>query len=618
MATTPTNNKIPSESLLDLKFNSGKIDEFVTSMGWTYTDRFGIERYTIEGINYLAQQAMGAFGYIIISGASFTTGAVINNPNELLLNIEDGEYYKWTGSFAAGSKVVQANSTPQTSGGVGTGLWLGVGDGSLRSQLYSPLVGNGDELLRVVQPFSGAMLRTQHEKNQDYVTFEDFGAVGNGIVDDTSALQAAIDSGSAFIRSSPSLKKRVYKISSAIIVKRQVSLDFCFSEVKQTINKSHFLVGFIDEQVNSPKFYNLTMINTIPTTEEQIQFKNVGMLIMDNCRAYGDGKALGLAKLINCIVSTIRGCIVSGCTSKDIRLEGLGGGALRTVDTTIYDCRLEGSPTAISVGDYVEGLFIRRNIMYAHTIVTIEIDQTTEGRMLSGKIQDNDFDSPGVSVFLYVSNFNNLQVTGNWFAGGISTRNIVIESGCDSTLISDNQAYPKEAFIVDDGKGTIISSNMISGGTVPIQFGINSNFTSVTSNSIRNCISACIDITNHIGKLHIASNFLSSLGNIGISGSEKTGMVIEGNSGDQLRGNTTAAYIGAISPRTWTVGARSENILLIGGSITSVVVNGTKVWPLSGSTYNQGCFSIGVLPPGSTFSVDFDTSSVPWLTRIKQ
>ncbi|MFS9761858.1 hypothetical protein [Enterobacter hormaechei] len=135
MATTPTNLPVPSESYRDLKFNSGKIDEFVTSMGWTYTDRFGNKHYTIEGINYLAQQAMAAFGYVILTGKSFTTGATINNPNEVLLNDADGEYYKWTGSFASGPKVVPENSSPESTGGIGPGFWVGVGDASLRSAL---------------------------------------------------------------------------------------------------------------------------------------------------------------------------------------------------------------------------------------------------------------------------------------------------------------------------------------------------------------------------------------------------------------------------------------------------------------------------------------------------
>ncbi|HCR0384583.1 TPA: hypothetical protein OMS42_001318 [Enterobacter kobei] len=135
MATQPTQDAVPSESPFDFKFNAGKIDEFVTSMGWTYTDRFGQKHYTIEGINYLAQQAMNAFGYVTLTGKTFTTGATINNPNEVLLNTADGEYYKWTGSFASGPKVVPANSTPASTGGIAPGAWIGVGDASLRTAL---------------------------------------------------------------------------------------------------------------------------------------------------------------------------------------------------------------------------------------------------------------------------------------------------------------------------------------------------------------------------------------------------------------------------------------------------------------------------------------------------
>lgn len=137
MTTTPTQNPIPSEAPPDLKFNAGKIDEFVTSSGWTYTDRFGVKRYTIEGMNYLAQQVMSSFGYVTLTGVTFTTGATLSNPNEVLFNSADNSYYKWTGSFASGGKTVPANSTPQTTGGVGPGAWLNVGDSQLRSDLAS-------------------------------------------------------------------------------------------------------------------------------------------------------------------------------------------------------------------------------------------------------------------------------------------------------------------------------------------------------------------------------------------------------------------------------------------------------------------------------------------------
>ncbi|BEO61109.1 hypothetical protein SMQE30_15320 [Serratia marcescens] len=51
MATTPTNKPVPSEDVRDLKFNSGKIDEFASSDELKYTDRKGVERYTIAGLS---------------------------------------------------------------------------------------------------------------------------------------------------------------------------------------------------------------------------------------------------------------------------------------------------------------------------------------------------------------------------------------------------------------------------------------------------------------------------------------------------------------------------------------------------------------------------------------
>lgn len=128
MATQPTNLPVPSESPRDLKFNAGKIDEYVTSMGWTYIDRFGDKHYTIEGLNWLAKQAIASFGYVTID--SFQIGATLTTTNQVLrwtLPDGDGNYYRWDGAFP---KDVPLNSTPSNSGGIGAGKWLSVGDAS--------------------------------------------------------------------------------------------------------------------------------------------------------------------------------------------------------------------------------------------------------------------------------------------------------------------------------------------------------------------------------------------------------------------------------------------------------------------------------------------------------
>lgn len=141
MTTIPTQNAVPSESPRDLKFNSGKIDEFVTSLEHEYKDRFGRSHMTIEGMKWMfdqlverfkvdINQAIIAAGYIPMD--SFQLGAEITKRNEILRDETTGEYYRWDGDLP---KSVPAGATPESSGGVGVGKWVGVGDASLRGDL---------------------------------------------------------------------------------------------------------------------------------------------------------------------------------------------------------------------------------------------------------------------------------------------------------------------------------------------------------------------------------------------------------------------------------------------------------------------------------------------------
>ena len=69
-------------------------------------------------------------GFILLS--SFEKGATLTLANEILLFQADSQYYRWTGTLP---KTVDANSTPATTGGIGGGKWVLIGDSSLRSEL---------------------------------------------------------------------------------------------------------------------------------------------------------------------------------------------------------------------------------------------------------------------------------------------------------------------------------------------------------------------------------------------------------------------------------------------------------------------------------------------------
>ena len=161
MTTQPTNLPGPSESPRDLKFNAGKIDEFVTSLVHNYVDRFGNEHYTIAGLSWLAQQAIAQYGWIPVG--TFQAGATLTLPNHILKDTTSGEYYRWDGQLP---KVVPVGSTPSSTGGTGVNAWLSVGDSTLRSMLASSVGASN------VGKAGGGTV-------QDFISIEDYQRIGD-------------------------------------------------------------------------------------------------------------------------------------------------------------------------------------------------------------------------------------------------------------------------------------------------------------------------------------------------------------------------------------------------------------------------------------------------------
>ena len=163
----PTQKPVPSSDIKDLFFNSGLLDIWATSLEPKYIDRFGNCHLTAAGMEWLFKElvekfkvdmntAIVAAGYITID--SFQQGADLPNNeltqrNHVLLDETTGEYYRWDGDLP---KQVPAGSTPQSTGGIGKGAWVSVGDASLRSDIK-----NGN----------GSLIGTEYGKTLDEVIF---------------------------------------------------------------------------------------------------------------------------------------------------------------------------------------------------------------------------------------------------------------------------------------------------------------------------------------------------------------------------------------------------------------------------------------------------------------
>lgn len=145
MSRYNTNNPVPSNEVKDISDNAQIVDEIVHSQQTTTKDRFGNDLKTWQGIQQDANEAISQFGYITMD--SFEDGNTLTLPNQALRLESTGEYYRWDGAFPVDGKVVPPASTPETTGGIGLGAWVSVGDSTLRALLASvegaKNIGNG-------------------------------------------------------------------------------------------------------------------------------------------------------------------------------------------------------------------------------------------------------------------------------------------------------------------------------------------------------------------------------------------------------------------------------------------------------------------------------------------
>lgn len=188
-----TGNPVPSTALEDMADNAQTFDALVTQTEGTTTDRLGRTRRVF-------QQIIMDMGFQPLS-SSFQSGATLTQRNQVLNDETTGVFYSWNGALP---KVVPAGSTPATAGGIGASAWADKTDLILRSEL----------MLQQMEIRNGKLLQKM------IITPEDFGAVGDGINDDSSTFNLLM----SFIRTYRPLGCEVrcpssarYRITSGII-----------------------------------------------------------------------------------------------------------------------------------------------------------------------------------------------------------------------------------------------------------------------------------------------------------------------------------------------------------------------------------------------------------------
>ena len=148
----------------------------------------------------LAQTGVTATFMGYIAGTTLTvttmlTGALVPGQTLAATSLVANTNIQSLGTSTGGVGTVVVNNS-QTLGSSGAPVaFTASGTGFVTSAgvlgaLASTAVGQGDALIGVLQPFTGAVARTQHSKNIDALNPCDFGVVGDGVTDNYLALTA--------------------------------------------------------------------------------------------------------------------------------------------------------------------------------------------------------------------------------------------------------------------------------------------------------------------------------------------------------------------------------------------------------------------------------------------
>ena len=136
MTTYQTGNPIGSADPRDLYDNAQVIDDYANSGDATTTDRLGVERATIAGIDAAARNAIANAGYEFVG--DYAAGIELTAYNQVVRDTS-GEFWRVSGSTAL----------PYTTTGTGMsegGAFVTVGDAALRQELALPVSGGNGAL----------------------------------------------------------------------------------------------------------------------------------------------------------------------------------------------------------------------------------------------------------------------------------------------------------------------------------------------------------------------------------------------------------------------------------------------------------------------------------------
>lgn len=175
----------------------------------TTTDLVAIDNSnTVNSINNNIQKLRDEFDKVVYKdGREELTGDLDAN-SQRIINLP------YAGSNSEPIVLGQVEDAILSAGGsISAEALLRIAGDTARPTSATLAATGGSSLLGFIQSGTGATLRTVQDKARDFKTLKDFGAVGDGVADDTAAIQAALTSSGTIVAT-----KGTYKITSTLTI----------------------------------------------------------------------------------------------------------------------------------------------------------------------------------------------------------------------------------------------------------------------------------------------------------------------------------------------------------------------------------------------------------------
>ena len=491
---------------------------------------------------------------------------------------------------------------------------------------------------------------------------KNYGAVGDGVTDDSAAIQAAINAvpsggGTVFFP----LATYFIATNSQITLKSNLTLDFNGSTIKTSSQLWTVNPGFVGTSLNNVKIVGMIFDGTQGTGVSGIEpldfigFTGSKNIRIENCRGENmSGTLINFKPPINTDI-TVRNCFVgetdAGVSGGFVTFDTVSNGIIAGNILFVWD-----SGPLIARSSHLD---IHDNVITTRRGVGLDLNNQTASDIIEDlDIHDNIIigatESAQVSIFIHDTGtpgtsgtFKKIRLHGNFVDGkGISNAIIItVSNPAEGIAIKDNWVFngsPQSITIrlQSDQRGWDISGNTMAHTTGASNFGINNTESGVfvlrnsriTNNTIidsKICIQArldnCIVNENILGDFQIGSvananaligifqNF-STFTNNTISNNKfvtKGGEAVFGQTVDSTnRINNNAGFnpqgVAAItpgaSPYTYTNNDGVPEVIHIdGGTITTVAKNAITLYSFGGTAARCAVW----LEPGEAVTVTY-------------